>query len=250
MSPSNSQPITQHVASVSADTGSEYSGTELDVLAGAVNYHRWIMSKFQPYIGDTIGEVGAGMGSVSKLLLDMPVKQLIAFEPSHNMFPYLTEELRNEPRAQAINDFFDPRYTPEGVDTMVYINVLEHIEDHRGELERAFAALRSHGHVLIFVPALTWLYSEFDKHVGHFRRYTKRSLIDVAEGVGFKIKKAQYFDVVGIAPWYLSFVLLKGHPRSGNVALYDKLVVPPMRFLENIVTPPIGKNVLLVGEKC
>src|SRR4051812_23804097 len=86
-----------------------YSGTELDTLAGAVNYHSWVLSKFERYLGETVAEVGAGIGSVSRLLLNTSIKHLLAFEPSHNMFPFLAEELRDQPRAEAINDFFDQR---------------------------------------------------------------------------------------------------------------------------------------------
>src|SRR4051812_23817226 len=88
-----------------------YSGTELDTLAGAINYHSWILSKFERHLGETVAEVGAGIGSVSRLLLNTSIKLLLAFEPSHNMFPFLAEELRGQPRAEAINDVFDKRFT-------------------------------------------------------------------------------------------------------------------------------------------
>ena len=229
--------------------GSQYAGTELDILAGAVNYHRWILAGFRPYLGKTVAEVGAGIGSVSKLLLETPLERLIAFEPSANLYPVLARELEGENRAAAINDVFRPSSTPDGVDSIVYINVLEHIENDRGELESATQALRPGGHLLVFVPALAWLYSEFDKHVGHVRRYTKRGLTELARDVGFEVVRARYFDVAGIAPWYVGFVLLKGKPRAGSVTLYDKLVVPPMRLAEAILPPPLGKNVLLVARK-
>jgi SAM-dependent methyltransferase len=194
-------------------------------------------------------EVGAGIGSVSKQLLGFPISKLIAFEPSRNLFPILAEKLRHEARAETINDFFSPRYISEGVDAIVYLNVLEHVRDDRAELANAWAALRPGGHLLVFAPALAWLYSDFDKHVGHFRRYTKGGLRTLAIDAGFDIVKLQYFDIVGVAPWYLSFVLLKGRPGLRGVGLYDRLVVPPMQWVERIVPPPIGKNVLLVARK-
>jgi SAM-dependent methyltransferase len=238
-----------NVPTASRDASSKYSGTELDALAGAVNYHRWILAKFRPYLGETIAEVGAGIGSVSRLLLEMSPQRLFAFEPSSNMFPHLSEELRHADQAVAINDFFRSDYVPSGVDSVVYINVLEHIEQDRSELENARQSLRPGGHLLVFVPALRWLYSDFDRHVGHFRRYTRKGLAQLAADVGFNVVKSQYFDIAGIVPWYVGFVLLKGSPRNGSVALYDKLVVPPMRLVESVLTPPIGKNVLLIARK-
>ena len=227
----------------------DYSGTELAALVAAVNYHRWIFSTIQPYLGDAIVEVGAGIGSISTLLLETSPRKLVAFEPSKNLFPLLVQEVGQDHRVQPINDVFKPHYLPDGVDSLVYVNVLEHIKDDEAELHCAFEALRSGGHLVVFSPALPWLFSDFDKHVGHHRRYTKTGLIDCAKAVGFRIVKAQYFDVLGILPWYINFVLLRGRPGRGSVKLYDKLVVPPMRFAESILSPPIGKSVLLVATK-
>jgi SAM-dependent methyltransferase len=226
-----------------------YPGRDLEAMSFALNYHRWIVAQFVPYLGDTIAEVGAGSGSVSKLLLQQNVKQLFAFEPSDNMFRVLANELKQETRAKAINDFFHPRHGKQRFDAVAYINVLEHIEDDRIELANAFEALRTNGHLLLFVPALAWLYSEHDKEIGHFRRYTKSGLASLVEQAGFTIVKARYFDVVGILPWYVNFVLLRNSIGGRSVALYDRLVVPLMRNIETAIPPPIGKNVLLVGRK-
>jgi SAM-dependent methyltransferase len=226
-----------------------YPGRDLEAMSFALNYHRWIVAQFAPYLGDTIAEVGAGSGSVSKLLLQRNVKQLFAFEPSENMFRVLAAELKQETRAIAVNDFFHPRHGKQRFDAVAYINVLEHIEDDRIELANAFEALSADGHVLLFVPALAWLYSEHDKEIGHVRRYTKSGLASLVEQAGFTIVKARYFDIVGILPWYVNFVLLRNSIGGRSVALYDKIVVPLMRRIETAIPPPIGKNVLLVGRK-
>jgi len=218
-------------------------------MSFALNYHRWIIDSFAPYLGETTAEVGAGVGSVSKLLLGTGIRRLFAFEPSPNMFPLLEEELRPERRARALNEFFSPRTAEENFDSVVYINVLEHIQDDRTELTNALETLRPEGHLLLFVPALEWLYSDFDKQIGHFRRYTKRGLSGLVRDVGFTLVRAQYFDLAGIIPWYVNYVLLRNSMRSAGVSLYDRFVVPIMKPLESVVTPPIGKNVLLIGKK-
>lgn len=234
---------------MSNDTTPHYPGKDLEAMSFAVNYHKWIIDEFEPYLGETVAEVGAGIGSISKLLLGKRIKRLLAFEPSHNMYPLLEKELRQEERARAVNDFFSPRYTQEGFDSVVYINVLEHIQDDRTELANALEALKPKGHLLLFVPALAWLYSDLDKQVGHFRRYTKKDLSYLVRNVGFTLVKARYFDLAGIIPWYVNFVLLRNSIGSGSVSLYDKLAVPTMRRIESAVPPPIGKNVLLIGKK-
>jgi SAM-dependent methyltransferase len=234
---------------MSNDTTLHYPYQDLEAMSFAVNYHRSIIDEFEPYLGETIAEVGAGIGSVSKLLLRKRVRRLLAFEPSPDMYLRLEEALRHDQRAKAVNDFFSPRYAYEGFDSVVYINVLEHIHDDRTELVHALQVLNPKGHLLLFVPALPWLYSDLDKHVGHVRRYTKKELSCLVRDVGFALVKARYFDLPGIIPWYISFVLLRKSVGSGSVSLYDKLAAPAMRLIERAVPPPIGKNVLLIGKK-
>ncbi len=232
---------------MSADGAPQYPGKELEAMSFAVNYHRWIIDEFEPYLGETVAEVGAGIGSVSQLLLRKRIKRLFAFEPSQNMYPVLERNLGRDERCRPIHGFFGPRY--RGFDSVVYVNVLEHIQDDRGELASAREALHPTGHLLLFVPALSWLYSDADEQMGHVRRYTKRALCRLVEEAGFGIVRARYFDLAGVVPWYVNFVLLRSSLRSGSVSLYDTLVVPTMRVVEKWLPPPIGKNVLLVAKK-
>jgi 2-polyprenyl-3-methyl-5-hydroxy-6-metoxy-1,4-benzoquinol methylase len=226
-----------------------YPGKELESMSLAVNYHRWIIDEFEPYLRGEVAEVGAGIGSMSHLILASPVRRLHAYEPSGNMFPVLAEGLRGDSRAVAVNDFFGAKHAAQGFDSILYINVLEHVDDDRAELANAWQALKPGGHLLVFVPALQWLFSNFDTQVGHLRRYGRAALKAEAQAAGFAIVKARYFDMAGVLPWYINFVLLRRPMGSGSVSLYDKVVVPASRFLESLLPPPIGKNILLVARK-
>ena len=228
----------------------QYIGRDLESMSFAVNYHNWIVEEFKPYLGDTIAEVGAGKGNLSKLLIENTQK-LVAFEPSTNMFPLLNECLREDNRIATINNYFGDEYSKykERFDSIVYVNVLEHIENDEKELSYAHSALKKGGHILIFAPALSYLYSDFDRKIGHYRRYHKNNLITLTNQAGFNIIKVKYFDFVGILPWYIAFVLLGKTLTEDNVSLYDTLVVPILRKIEGIITPPIGKNILLIAQK-
>lgn len=114
---------------------------------------------------------------------------------------------------------------------------------------RAREGLRRGGRLLIFVPALPALYSPFDAQIGHFRRYVKRELAALVERHGFAVRRARYFDVAGILPWYVAFVLFRRSMAAGSVAVYDSAVVPVMRRVEALLPPPFGKNILLVAER-
>lgn len=227
----------------------KYFGKDLEAMSFAINYHRWLLAEFLPYIGSSVAEVGAGAGNFSSLILKANIKSLMAFEPSINMYPLLQEALRTDKRAKAINGFFGKEATGECFDSIVYINVLEHIEDDASELAKVRDALTPEGHLLIFVPALPWLYSGLDRQVGHFRRYTKKNLIERVQRAGFSIVKARYFDMAGIVPWFINFTLLNNSISGESVSMYDRLIVPVMRVLEGFVPPPIGKNVLVVARK-
>lgn len=226
-----------------------YFGKDLEAMSSAVNYTRWILEHFQPFLGKNVAEVGAGTGNFSRYLVDCGVERLLAFEPSDNMYPILAQRFAGNSKIVTSKAYFDGGQHRNAFDSILYVNVLEHIEDDVAAMQGAHQALAPGGHILVFVPALQFLYSELDRQVGHFRRYSKKELVRVVSAAGFTIRKVRYFDLAGIIPWYIAFVLLKQTATSGNVSLYDKLVVPLMKRVEKIVPPCTGKNLLLVGKK-
>lgn len=224
-----------------------YPGKDLETMAFAHRYHRWISDRFQPWLGPRIGEVGAGTGDFSALLLEAGVESLIAWEPSVNLHPELARRFADDPRVTVVPDRFTP---PDGeaLDALFYVNVLEHIEDDEAELGRARRALRPDGRLCLFVPALPRLYSDQDRSVGHFRRYRRRELLDKLSRAGFTLREARWFDVAGIVPWWLAYRVLHRRVTPGAVGAYDRWVVPVMQRVESLIPPPIGKNLLAVAS--
>lgn len=230
----------------------KYFGKDLEVLACADNYYLWILKEFSPYIGERLVDVGAGSGTFSRILLKTKPLSLLAIEPSDNVYPLLVDTLGREPVVTTHKGMYEEEQTnfKDTSDTVFYINVLEHIRNDEAELRKVWASLRPGGHICIFVPALSYLYGSFDKNVGHFRRYSKRDLVRKLTKAGFNIEKVKYMDIVGIIPWWLSFCVFKRESLGGKqVFIYDRFFVPVIRLLESIVSPPIGKNLLIVGKK-
>ena len=233
-----------------------YVGKDLEAMSFAVNYHQWILEEFRPFLGKNLVEVGAGSGSFSEMLLNEKPETLAMVEPSE-MFVRLGQNVSQietatrttfyqaifaEARGQIVNQ--------KRPDSIVYVNVLEHIEDDKAELEMIYDTLENKGRCFIFVPALMSLYGEFDRRIGHFRRYDKSEIEEKCRAAGFEILKSKYFDFAGMIPWYVKYKLLQSASlESGAVELYDKFVVPAMRLAENLIIPPIGKNLLVIGEK-
>ena len=230
----------------------KYFGKDLEAMSFAQNYHRWILEEIFPYLGPKTAEIGAGMGNFSEFLLESNnIEQMFSYEPDKDMFEILQDKFANNPRIETINDFFSAQsVTDKKLDSVVLINVLEHIEKDERALSEINSTMTDNGHLLIFVPALQKLFSETDRVLGHFRRYQKAELRAKVESAGFKIKKLEYFDFTGIFPWFFVVRVLKKDPLvSANVDLYDKLAIPIIKRFEKVFSPPIGKNLILIAQK-
>jgi SAM-dependent methyltransferase len=233
-----------------------YVGKDLEAMDFAVNYHRWILALMKPFLGKHLVEVGAGTGAFSELLLEIEPETLSLVEPSA-MFETLQINLAKHDSATKIRAF--PNIFAEvaaqleieqSPDSIIYINVLEHIEDDRLELEIVHRTLREKGRAFVFVPALPVLFSEFDKQIGHFRRYRKTELAEKFRACGFRILLSRYFDATGVFPWLVKYRLLKSLTmESAAVHFYDKFIVPVAKPVESFLPLPLGKNLLLVAEK-
>ena len=232
----------------------EYFGRDLEAMSFAVNYHRWIIDEIRSYIKSPIVEVGAGSGNFSEELYnkfkELPRFKLFAFEPSANMYLLLKNRFKNIDNIKTFGDYFKSEIDlSDDINTILYINVLEHIEMDKEELISSYKKLNPGGRVIVFVPALQFLFSSLDKQLGHYRRYDKKRLTDLLKIAGFQVERVKYFDFVGILPWYITFTLMGKIIQPGNVKLYDKLVVPIMSRIEKKLSPPIGKNLLIIGKK-
>jgi SAM-dependent methyltransferase len=238
---------------------STYPGTELEAMDGAANYHSWILEIFKPYLGAHLVEVGAGVGSFTELILTQHVcKTLALVEPSDSMYQQLRIHLRQRLDSGVNLDMYHATFveaadlikSEQPPDSIIYVNVLEHIADDEGELEAVRRTLSDSGRVFIFVPALKWLFSNFDERVGHVRRYSKLELEQKLSRAGFKILSSAYFDFPGIFPWWINYRLLKSLTMNpGPVRFYDQFIIPAVRRIESRINMPIGKNVIAIAEK-
>ena len=193
------------------------------------------------------------MGTITRRLLDAdPDLSIVALEPAGNVFGDLASVAALTPRVSAAQQTLREYLagSPEPFDAVVYLNVLEHVEDDAGELRLAASALRPGGALLVFGPALEWLYSELDYKAGRYRRYSLRRLHQLARAAGFEILSLRYVDVVGVLPYLVAYRLLRRPSISGSTLWgYDRLLVPVSRLLQRAVPrPPLGKNVVMVAR--
>jgi SAM-dependent methyltransferase len=221
----------------------------------AINYRQWILDVFRPFIGGHVVEVGAGTGSFSEALLQTNPHSLTMLEPSANMYPLLQERLKAVDKnsvgsARQSTLIAEAPHIPVAPDTIIYVNVLEHVEDDERELAAAHSLLATGGRILIFVPAHRWLMANLDRQLGHYRRYTMTELTSKCKAAGFEVRVSSYFDVFGIVPWWVKFTLFGStriEPQA--VRFYDRWIVPISKFVERVIPAPIGKNLILIAEK-
>jgi SAM-dependent methyltransferase len=233
-----------------ADT---YAGHDLEVLSGMTHYYSWIMDHFAPFARGRTIEYGAGTGNVSAKLRPF-VDRLDLIEPSPRLLPHLRDRFRGDDAVtvhQANLEAHVASVPPASYDCAVLVNVLEHIADDAGALRALFRILKPGGSLLMFVPALPFLFSRLDSYYGHYRRYRRDALARLAGDAGFEAREARYLDLLGVAPWWLLNTV--GGSVTFNpslVRLYDRFGVPLTRAVERALgTPPIGKNVLLTARK-
>jgi SAM-dependent methyltransferase len=235
----------------------DYAGHDLEAMSFAGNYHRWILDIFSPHLGARLVEVGAGTGAFSELLIkERRPESLSLVEPSQ-MYRILTARLARidtPTELRTYNSVFarvaDEIAARQRPDSIIYVNVLEHVADDDAELGLMRRALSDGGRVLIYVPALKWLFGGFDRKVGHHRRYTRAELEGKCRRAGFRVLESGYMDMPGILPWWVKYRLLKSETMQPSlVSLYNRLFVPVIRAAESVVRPPVGKNLFVVAEK-
>lgn len=231
----------------------DYVGDELTLFASAHNWKRYLRGAIAAYISGNVAEVGAGLGATTRALAGVPgVTHWTCIEPDPAMIAQISETTRDlaldypvEAKAGTLADFpREPRF-----DTILYIDVLEHIEDDRAELIEAVLRLRPGGRIVVLAPAWPRLYSPFDTAVGHFRRYTRTMLRHVAPP-GTCEAAAFYLDSVGMMASVANTALLAQRmPTARQIAMWDRLMVPLSRLLDPIVFRTFGKSVVIVWSR-
>jgi SAM-dependent methyltransferase len=228
-----------------------YVGTELSALAEANNYYRWVIGEFAPFLGKRVIEVGAGIGTFSQSLLQhTPLSELILVEPGENLFPLLQQRFAGEPRVTIVHGYFHELEAPATADSVVLVNVLEHVAEDQALLDGAHEVLMPGGTLLLLVPALSWIYGSLDEAFGHYRRYSKASLAAKLRAAGFQIIRLSYLNLPGIVGWFLTGrVLGRKTLKSRYVRLYDRWIIPWLSRLESRWEPPCGQSLIAVGHK-
>ena len=227
-----------------------YVGSELELFSEARNWRSYWTDIIRPLVGVDVLEVGAGIGSVTKVLAN-DERRWTALEPDAQ----LAGCIRQWAIANAMNGVTVIDSTIQGVpttqkfDTILYIDVLEHIEADAGEMDAAYGHLAVGGRLIILVPAHPLLYSEFDQAIGHFRRYNKAGMAALRPPGAVQDSSA-YLDSFGLLASLGNLVLLRSRmPSPSQVSLWDRRLVPISRKMDAFFGHHVGKSLLTVWRR-
>ncbi len=229
----------------------------LEVLGEAQNYNRRIMKTIAPYVGENTLEIGCGIGNFTQLLME---------HSSHLTALDIVPEYARKTESQVIvpenktlnsychNVFDDPEGVrakgPEaGFDTIIMLNVLEHIEHDEHAVQTLHNLLAPGGRLILLVPAHQFLYSDYDRSIHHYRRYEHAGLNQLLVDNQFTLDYLQHFNFVGIFGWWVKFCLLKKTGMESNsVKLFDQLS-PLFDVFESRIPLPLGLSLISVSQK-
>jgi len=229
------------------DDAEEAINVGLTRNAEAANYQTWLYDLASPHLGATCLEIGSGRGDLTAHLAQG--RTLVATDVSEQFVGILEDrfaETSNVTVAHLDMDTFEPH---ERYDSIVMMNVLEHIEDDEAALVTLRRALNPGGRIVLYVPAFMLLYSDFDREIGHYRRYRKKQLQKLVERAGFRVDDKRYVNSLGAVGWFLYSRVLGRKPSDQlTISACDRIVVPLVRRVEAVIPPPFGLSVLVVGR--
>lgn len=229
-----------------------YVGQELELFARATNWKRYVKAEIGKYLIGDVLEIGAGIGGTTLALHDGTARRWICLEPDADQAKRLRAAVTKSwgfcapvVIAGSLRALADRR----SFDCVLYLDVLEHIQDDRHQIEEAARLVRPGGHIVVLSPAHQWLFSEFDKSIGHVRRYDKRNLRSLMPS-GWIEKKLAYLDSVGVLLSLANTLALRrALPSRLQLSLWDRLCVPLSRIVDCVLLGNFGKSVLAVWEK-
>ena len=236
---------------MSIEHGYHYSGKELDAFSYAKRWKRYWWGQIRPFVGCDILEVGAGCGNNVGIFNLKPGIHYTGIEPDQELADVLKlrlDEMSFE-KSSVVVGCSGQLVGKHCFDTVVYLDVLEHIEDDKAELRLAFDLLREGGHLIILSPAYQWLYSAFDRSVGHWRRYNVAALKSVIPEGGIEVR-VRHLDSVGLlASVAMKIFSRSGKASKGSVTIWDRMLVPISRCVDPLMRYWLGRSLLVIVRK-
>lgn len=230
----------------------EYIGNELELFKHAHNWKAYYAQFLSKYIKGDVLEVGAGIGETTHSLCKGDFDSWVCLEPDGELTAIISQKKETgylPSFIEIMTDTLDGMPADRKFDSIIYIDVIEHIENDASELKKAAQHLKPGGHLVVLVPAHNYLFSKFDESIGHFRRYNKTMLKNAAPSE-LKRVDLRYLDSVGLSAslankWFLK----QDYPELKQIKFWDNFIIPISKITDAISFYSIGKTVIGVWQK-
>jgi 2-polyprenyl-3-methyl-5-hydroxy-6-metoxy-1,4-benzoquinol methylase len=243
-------PASRYVHPKAADLVNEDGDHDanLDVAEdSSPNYLRWIADRVRPHLGARVLEVGAGTGSITELYADG--REVLAIDRSPWCVDEMERRFANVPEVTVRKiDLLDLVDDGERFDSVVMLNVLEHIEDDVAILRTLGSLLEQDGRVVLYVPALNGLYGKWDHKVGHYRRYAPWRMRAVLAEAGMEPVELGYMNALSVPAWWAFSHSDVEKSTAGSMSLWDKTGISWGRRIESVVPVPFGLNLFCAAR--
>jgi SAM-dependent methyltransferase len=230
-----------------------YPGEELHLFESARNWKRYLAEKIKPWIRGSVLEVGAGIGETTAFLQTATTTQWTCLEPDAALFHQLEHKKKSgqlSPGCLLVNGSLPDLDQTARFDTILYIDVLEHIDKDRAELTAASQLLNRGGHLIVLSPACQFLYSSFDRAIGHCRRYNKAGLRAAGAIPGLSEKKIFFLESTGVLLLLLNKLIVhKKYPSRQDIRIWQSVFIPVSRVLDKLLLYRFGKTIIGVWVK-
>jgi len=206
-----------------------------------------------PYVTGNVLEVGGGIGNFTTELAGV-AKSVTSIEPNTYCYGRLAAKTSGLPNVRVFNatvEALDQKVPgAQHLDTVVLMNVLEHIKDDERVLGALKQRLAPGGRIVVLVPAGPWAFGVIDERLGHYRRYSKRSARSLMRRLGLEVEALRYYNFIGVwAWWWNAKVTQRLNQSDAQIRLFDRYLVPVISRIEKVLPPPVGQSVLVVGRK-
>jgi SAM-dependent methyltransferase len=229
----------------------KYVGSELDLFAAVSNWKSYWSSQIRPFLIGNILEVGAGIGSNTQFLDPGGTGRWVCLEPDPQLAAQLVKKFGETKTRRTYETVCGTLQSlaAQQFDTIIYIDVLEHIENDREELNRAASHLRPGGHLIVLAPAHQHLFSPFDAAIGHFRRYNRPTLRALSPS-SLRLERMRYLDCAGLILSAANMLLLRqSMPTKAQLRFWDRWIIPISRVFDKLFLYSIGKTIIAVWTK-
>ena len=223
-------------------------GFWLEELGEAQRFNSWIADLIGPSIRGDVLEIGCGTGNFTGLLA-CRANSIVAVDLDAEFIAAAQERWQHDPRISFRCCDATTQDWQAAFDTIVLLDILEHIEDDVDFLQSMRRALRPEGRLVIKVPSGNWLYGTLDRAIGHHRRYSKKTLRSTLRSAGWCDRGSFYFNLLGVLGWWLNGrVFQRVTPPAAQVKTIEMLV-PALRRLERLAPLPLGLSLIQLAVR-